>query len=80
MNLLPNAPAMEEAKEVLPTPGGPTKHSTGPRASGLSCTSKNKLVPLIFPRGSLTLLENHSNPTLNLQLGITKDQPGSTLQ
>jgi len=37
MNFLFRAFAMEEAKDVFPTPGGPTKHSTGPLASGLSC-------------------------------------------
>lgn len=37
MKRLPNAPAIDDANDVLPTPGGPTKHSTGPLASGLSC-------------------------------------------
>lgn len=36
MKRLPNAPAIDDANDVLPTPGGPTKHSTGPLASGLS--------------------------------------------
>jgi len=34
------APAMDDAREVLPTPGGPTKHKTGPRASGFSCKNQ----------------------------------------
>ena len=33
--LRPKALAMERAIEVLPTPGGPTKHSTGPFISPL---------------------------------------------
>jgi hypothetical protein len=37
MNRLPSAPAIDDANEVLPTPGGPTKQRTGPLASGLSC-------------------------------------------
>lgn len=35
-NFLPKAAAMDEANDVFPTPGGPTKHNTGPLASGLS--------------------------------------------
>lgn len=36
MNFLPKAAEMDAAKDVFPTPGGPTKHKIGPLASGLS--------------------------------------------
>jgi len=42
-NFLPKEAAIEDAKDVFPTPGGPTKHNTGPLASGLSC---NAYMPL----------------------------------
>lgn len=35
-NFLPKAAAIDDANDVFPTPGGPTKHRTGPLASGLS--------------------------------------------
>ena len=35
-NLRPRARAMERPSEVLPTPGGPTKHSSGPFIFSLS--------------------------------------------
>ena len=38
-NFLSNAAAIDDANDVFPTPGGPTKHNIGPLASGLSCTS-----------------------------------------
>ena len=37
MKRLFSAPAMDDAREVLPTPGGPTKHNTGPLTSGFNC-------------------------------------------
>ena len=39
-NFLPKAAAIDDAKDVFPTPGGPTKHKTGPLASGLSCNER----------------------------------------
>jgi len=38
-NFLPRAEAIEDANDVFPTPGGPTKHNIGPLASGLSCNA-----------------------------------------
>ena len=35
-NLRPKARAMECPSDVLPVPGGPTKHRIGPLESGLS--------------------------------------------
>ncbi|MFS7923995.1 hypothetical protein Hanom_Chr03g00267381 [Helianthus anomalus] len=44
MNFLPSAAAIDDAKDVFPTPGGPTKHNTGLLASGFSCIWMIKLV------------------------------------
>nr|GMD97299.1 Uncharacterised protein [Ipomoea batatas] len=35
-NFLPKAAATDDARDVFPTPGGPTKHNTGPLASAFS--------------------------------------------
>ena len=45
------------ANEVLPTPGGPTKHSTGPFASGFSFrTARYSIIRLFtFPRPKCAL-------------------------
>jgi hypothetical protein len=40
INFRPKAAAIDDAKDVFPTPGGPTKHNTGPLASGLSCNAE----------------------------------------
>jgi hypothetical protein len=44
INFLFKALAIDDARDVLPTPGGPTKHRTGPLASGLSCKNNITII------------------------------------
>jgi hypothetical protein len=44
INFLLKALAIDDARDVFPTPGGPTKHSTGPLASGLSCKNNITII------------------------------------
>src|SRR5687768_7879338 len=81
-NLRPSDVAIDRASEVLPTPGGPTKHKIGPFTAGLSFRTArySRMRSFALSRPECSLSSTSRVFTRSITSSVRFDQGNATTQ